>query len=148
MEKHICKNVTHVSRCITELQGSWNCYGLIHAMQNVLSSLSWESICTSLRYIREATKQEVTYPCRPMLACRAVSSHAATSSLPRKLWSPSWEKGGARIQGHALWLYLSPGQCTDSRNICLLPWLIPKLGKLKEMQEDVALKKQHWQRCS
>ena len=56
-----------------ELYGSWNSSGPIYVIERVYSSLAQESICTSLRYSREETKQEVTYSCRPVLVCRAVS---------------------------------------------------------------------------
>lgn len=63
-----------------------------------------ESVCTSLSYSREATEQEVTYWCGSVLVCRAVSSCAAASSLPRKLRSPLREEaGGAWTRGSWHW---------------------------------------------
>lgn len=79
-------------------------------------SLVRESICTSLSYSREATKQDMTYSCRSVLVRRAVSSCAASSSLPRKLWSPLWEEAGGRNPSNTLWLHPSPAQYTASRN--------------------------------
>lgn len=49
--------------------------------------------------------------------CKAVSSCAVTSSLPRKLRSPLWEEDGGRSPSSALWLHPSPGQDTASRTM-------------------------------
>lgn len=101
MEKYICKNMTRVCRCcitcrivrLMKLLWTHLCDG-----KGLQLSLVQKSICTSLSYSREATKQEVTYSCRSTLVCRAVSSCAATSSLSRKLWNPLWEEAKAGAQ--------------------------------------------------
>lgn len=120
MEKDICKNVTHVNRCCTtrrivrlmKIRYTHLCAG-----KGFQLSLAWESIRTHLSYSGEATKQEVTFSCRSVLVCRAVSDCAVASSLPGKLSRPLWEDAGGRSPSNALRLHPSPGQRAASRNM-------------------------------
>lgn len=151
MESHICKNVTHVSqsyircRIIRLVKRLWACLCDGKGLQDSLVFV-WRMFApASATAGKQPSKRSLTH----VDLCWCSGQSAATLPLPA---SPenSGVPSGRRVEAGAqarLPGFMLPQDSSQAAEMCLLPWLIPKLLKPREAREDVPLKEQPWQSC-